>query len=161
MTQEEFNLLFPDYAKRGIIKPFLHKGDWAVHEILPVFLFKKSANVRISTYSISEDSLRPIFFLAQEKKLKSIRLLIDTTVKRHKLPLLFFAESFAPFIGVDAVHAKILLIDVDKQHRFGIVGSANFNRNHRWESGFYFTAGEHYDYFEKMFDIAFSQSIKV
>ena len=160
MTQEEFCLLFPDYSLSGIIKPYLHKGDWAVHEILPVFLFNKSADVRIATYSISEDSLRPLFFLSEQNRLRSIKLLIDTTIKRHKLPLLLFASGFVPEIGTDAVHAKILLIDIDKEHRFGIVGSANLNRNHRWEGGFYFTAGEHFDYFEKMFDVAFSQSIK-
>ena len=159
MTQEEFRLLFPDFAKPGTIKPYLQKGDWAVHEILPVFLLNKKADIRIATYSISEDSLRPLFFLSKSEQIRSLKLLLDTTIKRHKLPLLLFAEGFVPIIGTDAVHAKILLVDVDKEHRFGIVGSANLNRNHRWESGFYFTAGEHYDYFEKMFDVALNQSI--
>lgn len=136
----------------GTIEPFMHKGDWAIHQVLPSLLSVIGpAEVRITTFSISEDSLRPLFFLAEEKKITRLSMLLDLTVKRHKLGLLLFAAHITPDIRIDSCHAKLLLVE-NRQYQFGIVGSANLNQNHRWEDGFYFTAGSHYDYFRQQFD---------
>ena len=129
----------------------MHKGDWAIHEVLPSLLSAIGpAKVKIMTFSISEDSLRPLFFLADERKIESLTLLLDMTVKRHKLDLLLFASNISPSIRIDSCHAKLLLVE-NRQHKFGIAGSANLNQNHRWENGFYFTSGKHYEYFSQMF----------
>lgn len=136
----------------GTIEPFMHKGEWAIHQVLPSLLSVIGpAEVRITTFSISEDSLRPLFFLVEEKKIHRLSMLLDLTVKRHKLGLLLFAAQITPDIRIDSCHAKLLLVE-NRQYKFGIVGSANLNRNHRWEDGFYFTAGSHYDYFRQQFD---------
>lgn len=141
------------------IEPFMHKGEWAIHEVLPSLLDDiPAARVRIATFSISEESLRPLFFMVEDKKITRLQMLLDTTVKRHKLDLLLFASHISPEIRIDSCHAKILLVENDT-HRFGIVGSANLNRNHRWESGFYFTAGRHYDYFLETFTKAYEHAM--
>lgn len=133
----------------------MHKGEWAIHEVLPSLLSAIGpADIRIATFSISEDSLRPLFFLSEEKKITSLNMLLDTTVKRHKLDLLLFAANITPGIRIDSCHAKLLLVG-NKKHQFGIVGSANLNQNHRWESGFYFTSGSHFDYFSETFNQAY------
>ena len=120
----------------GSIEPFMHKGDWAIHEVLPSLLSEIGpADIRIATFSISEDSLRPLFFLADDKKITGLTLLLDTTVKRHKLDLLLFASNITPRIRIDSCHAKVLLVENDK-YQFGIAGSANLNQNHSWENGF-------------------------
>lgn len=114
----------------------MHKGEWAIHQVLPSLLSAIGpAEVRIATFSISEDSLRPLFFLAEEQKITRLSMLLDLTVKRHKLGLLLFAAHITPTIRIDNCHAKLLLIE-NKQYKFGIVGSANLNQNHRWEDGF-------------------------
>lgn len=143
----------------GSIEPFMHKGDWAIHEVLPSLLSAIGpASVRIATFSISEDSLRPLFFLSDEGKITDLTLLLDTTVKRHKLDLLLFASSITPSIRIDSCHAKLLLVE-NEQYKFGIVGSANLNQNRRWEAGFYFTAGRHYDYFAQMFNESYKDAL--
>ena len=143
----------------GSIEPFMHKGDWAIHEVLPSLLSEIGpADIRIATFSISEDSLRPLFFLADEKKITGLTLLLETTVKRHKLDLLLFASNITPRIRIDSCHAKVLLVENDK-YQFGIAGSANLNQNHRWENGFYFTSGKHFNYFSEMFEQAYNQAI--
>ena len=115
----------------GSIEPFMHKGDLAIHEVLPSLLSEIGpADIRIATFSISEDSLRPLFFLADDKKITGLTLLLDTTVKRHKLDLLLFASNITPRIRIDSCHAKVLLVENDK-YQFGIAGSANLNQNHR------------------------------
>lgn len=137
----------------------MHKGEWAIHEVLPSLLSAIGpADIRIATFSVSEDSLRPLFFLSDEQKITGLKLLLDTTVKRHKLDLFLFASNITPEIRIDSCHAKLLLVE-NQDYRFGIVGSANLNQNHRWESGFYFTSGRHYDYFSDMFNQAYENAL--
>lgn len=153
------NKYFPQALVSGSIEPFMHKGDWAIHEVLPSLLSAIGpATVRISTFSISEDSLRPLFFLAEEGNITHLELLLDLTVKRHKLGLLLFAANITPDIRIDACHAKLLLVE-NERYRFGICGSANLNQNHRWENGFYFTAGNHFDYFRDAFAQSFTNAL--
>ena len=127
--------------------------------MLPILLSALGPSaVKIATFSVSEDSLRPLFFLADEGKIQDLKLLLDTTVKRHKLDLLLFAVGITPEIRIDSCHAKVLLVE-NEQYKFGIVGSANMNQNHRWEAGFYFTAGSHFDYFTQIFNEAYQNAI--
>lgn len=150
---------FPKALCSGSIEPFMHKGEWAIHEVLPSLLCAIGpAKVSIATFSISEDSLRPLFFLAEEGKVTGLRMLLDTTVKRHKIDLLLFAANISPEIRIDSCHAKVLLVE-NEQYSFGIVGSANLNHNHRWEAGFYFTAGSHFDYFAEAFNQSYENAM--
>ncbi|HIY88261.1 MAG TPA: hypothetical protein H9824_06115 [Candidatus Bacteroides pullicola] len=143
----------------GKCEPYMHKGEWAIHEVLPSLLSAMGvADVRIATFSVSEDSLRPLFFLRDEGQINRLTLLLDYTVKRHKLDLLLFAAGFTPDIRIDACHAKVLLVENDV-HRFGIVGSANLNQNHRWEAGVWFTSGPMYDHFSKQFNAAYADAL--
>ena len=96
--------------------------------------------------------------ISDEKKIESLTLLLDTTVKRHKLDLLLFASNISPRIRIDSCHAKLLLVE-NEQYKFGIAGSANLNQNHRWENGFYFTSGKHFEYFSNMFNQAYEDAI--
>ncbi|MFK2112233.1 hypothetical protein ACIXIO_02340 [Bacteroides fragilis] len=72
--------------------------------------------------------------------------------------MLLFASNITPRIRIDSCHAKVLLVENDK-YQFGIAGSANLNQNHRWENGFYFTSGKHFNYFSEMFEQAYNQAI--
>ena len=151
LNNSEFDQLFPGYDCQGTIEPLMHKGEWAVHEVLPILLERiGSAEVMIATFSISEDSLRPIFFLVDARKITKLTMLLDTTVKRHKLDMLLFAANITPDIRIESNHAKVLLVKNDN-YSFGIVGSSNLNQPRRIEAGFYFTAGKHFDFFEKQF----------
>ena len=81
--------LFPKALCPGSIEPFMHKGDWAIHNVLPFLLEQIGpADVEIATFSISEDSIRPLFFLAENGLINRLTLLLDTTVKRHKIDML-------------------------------------------------------------------------
>lgn len=154
-----FDRLFQGSDGPGIIEPLIHKGEWAIHDVLPILLQRIGpAEVKIATFSVSEDSLRPLLFLVDSDLITKLTMLLDTTVKRHKLDLLLFALNITPTIRIDSNHAKILLVRNDT-HTFGIVGSANLNQPRRIEAGFYFTAGKHYDFFDKEFDRFFDEAI--
>lgn len=151
LNNSEFDQLFPRFDHGETIEPLMHKGEWAVHEVLPILLGRiGAAEVMIATFSISEDSLRPIFFLVDAKKITKLTMLLDTTVKRHKLDMLLFAANITPDIRIESNHAKVLLIK-NANYSFGIVGSSNLNQPRRIEAGFYFTAGKHFDFFEQQF----------
>lgn len=150
---------FEDILCPGLCRPFMHKGEWAIHEVLPSLLSRMGeSDVSIATFSVSEDSLRPLFFLTEEKRIRRLTLLLDHTVKRHKLDLLLFATNITPDIRIDACHAKLLLIQ-NEQYQFGICGSANLNQNCRWEAGVWFTSGEHYTYFAESFCKAYREAL--
>lgn len=128
--------------------PYWHKGEWAIHELLPILLNKIGpAKVMMSTFNVSEDFLRPVFFLIESGKITDIKLLIDSTVKRHKLDLLLFAFNITKNIRITSCHAKVLLIE-NEQWNIGIVGSANANQNARYEAGFFFTDSTNFNFFK-------------
>lgn len=152
----QFKKLFPKADVPGVIEPFMHKGEWAVHQVLPILLdVYGPSSVCISTFSVSEDSLRTLFL---SPDITSLTMLLDTTVRRHKLDLLLFAGNITPDIRIDSCHAKVFLLQ-SPTRKFGIVGSANLNLNHRWESGFYFTDGPIFDYFQQKFNEAYADAL--
>jgi hypothetical protein len=72
--------------------------------------------------------------------------------------MLLFAANITTNIRINNNHAKILLVENEKL-KFGIVGSANLNENHRWESGFYFTDISVFEFFKIEFEKAYNESI--
>ena len=137
----------------------IHKGEWAIHEVLPILLQRIGpCEVKIATFSVSEDSLRPLFFQVDGGMISRLTMLLDTTVKRHKLDMLLFAMNITPNIRIDSNHSKILLLQ-NETNAFGIVGSANMNQPKRIEAGFYFTAGKHFDFFNEQFDKYFNEAM--
>lgn len=154
-----FDQLFPGIDSSGTVEPLIHKGEWAIHEVLPFLLQRIGpCEVKIATFSISEDSLRPLFFLVESGMIAKLTLLLDATVKRHKLDMLLFALNITPTIRIDNNHSKLLLVNNDTR-AFGIVGSANLNQPRRIEAGVYFTAGKFFDFYNNAFDKYFAEAI--
>jgi len=159
MISSEFDRLFRGHERPGTIEPLIHKGEWAIHDVLPFLLQRTGpASVKIATFSVSEDSLRPLFFQVDSGMITKLTLLLDATVKRHKLDMLLFAMNITPDIRIDSNHAKILLLQ-NETNAFGIVGSANLNQPRRIEAGFYFTAGKYFDFFNEQFDKYYSEAM--
>ncbi len=156
MKRVDFDQLFPQGMKSGQITPYIHKGKWAVHEVLPILLEEigRPAIVRVATFNISEDSLRPMFFLKEQGKISDLRLLLDMNVKRHKLDILLFASNIADSVHVTSSHMKLILFESDG-FCAGLVGSANMNNNPRYEGGISFTEENIYSYFANKYDQIF------
>ena len=156
MQISDFENMFALGIKSGQTIPYVHKGKWAIHELLPILLsITGKAAVRIATFNISEDSLRPLFFLVEKQEISRLQLLLDMNVKRHKLDMLLFASNITPEIRLSSTHMKVLLIENEK-YQVGLVGSANMNNNPRYEAGFLFTDTNHYQYFKSAFENVYS-----
>lgn len=156
----KFKEYFPNGVQPGKIIPYAHKGEWAVHELLP-FLFSEigAFHLSLATFNISEDSLRPIFFMKERGELLSVKFLFDNNVKRHKLDMMLFSANIGDLVRTSASHMKIMLCWNEKIG-IAVVGSANMNRNVRHEAGFMSTAkpdasGEPYHFYKHYFDDVF------
>lgn len=156
MRRPLLDKFFPQALLPGVIEPYMHKGEWAVHQVLPVLLDAIGpADVRLMSYNISEESLRAF---SELDDLRSLKMVLDVGIQRHKIDLLFFASGITPDIRLDNSHAKVMLCE-NEAYSFGIVGSANLNRAIRYESGFYFTSGRFYDYFRDQFETIYDSAL--
>lgn len=158
MTKEEFLERFEGWDIEGTAVPFMIKGEWAVHELLEHLASVGTLDVRIATFSVSSDSLNPVFLLTDGGKIGTLRFLLDFSCRKNKLDRLLFAGNFATEIRVDKNHAKLLLAE-SGGFRFGLMGSANLNLNLRWECGIYFNGGKMYDCFSRKFEDAYEKAM--
>lgn len=154
MIDKKFRKLFPKGIRPGIV-PFAHKGEWAVHELLPVFYSQYGPfDLSLATFNVSEDSLRPIYFMKDRGEILQTRFIFDNNVQRHKLDLLLFSSNIANDVHITANHMKLTLCQNDKMVMC-IIGSANMNRNIRHESGLIITDKSLFAYFNNYFNEVF------
>lgn len=150
------SLSFLDSLSAGQIEPFLHKQEWSVHQVISPLLDRIGpAEVSLMTFNFSNDSLHSLFLC---DRITRLRMILDFTVQRNKLDLMLFAAEFIPEIRFSSTHAKVMLVHNDSMD-FGIVGSANLNLEVRHESGFWFTRGRFFDYFQEKFESVFADSV--
>ena len=155
MFDRKFAKLLPHGLGPNLIVPYAHKGEWAVHELLPFFFSEIGPfHLSLSTFNISEDSLRPIFYMKERGEIISARFLFDNNIKRHKLDMILFAGSIADDIRTSSTHMKLLIASTEELH-IAVVGSANMNRNIRHEAGIIATDKTLSDYYSSYFDSVF------
>jgi len=115
--------------------PYYSRAEFSMHELMEYLLeVCGPASLRLSTFSLSEIAVRTLFRLVEKGKITGLECILDTTVKRHRLGLLYFASNIATTIGLTKNHAKILLLD-NHLHHWVVVGSSNMNVNDKIEAG--------------------------
>lgn len=121
------------------VYPFWSNGRWAMHNLLS-WLLKQTgpAKVQLSTFSISEIALRSLANDIETGKIQKLQCLFDFSIRQNKLQLLFFAKQLTADIRINAIHAKVLLIENDNFY-VTVVGSANMTPNPRKEAGIILT----------------------
>ena len=130
------------------IIPVASDGDWSMHHLLEYLLgISGPAKVWISSFSINEVAIRTFLNLQDAGMIQELHCLLDFSVKRHNLGLLFFANNIVSEISITKCHAKMILIK-NESCTIAVVGSANFNINDkkevavihfgRWFFDFYF-----------------------
>lgn len=138
---------FSQFQGKEII-PVASNGDWSMHHLLEYLLgISGPARVWISSFSINEVAVRTFLNLQDAGLIQELHCLLDLSVKRHNLGLLFFANNIVSGISLSKCHAKMILIE-NETYTISVVGSANFNINDkkevavihfgRWFFDFYF-----------------------
>lgn len=102
------------------------------------------ADVQMSSFSISEEFLRRIFFIEKENLVRSLDIVLDFKATNKTLILWpFIAQTVSNCYLADN-HSKILLVQ-NENHKVAVVMSQNLTRGNRYESGFISTEPAAFD----------------
>lgn len=121
---------------KGVNKHFYSKGAFNLIQLVLYILEQVGpANVFLSTYSISMDSISTLSRKRDEGTIKDIRFLIDNRVRSiSPKPFDYLITSFPGAYRCCALHAKVALIWNDDWH-ISVVGSQNATHNPKLERG--------------------------
>ncbi len=114
---------------------FFSDGTWSMYELIDYILDHiPPSDVILTSFSLSEDSVRHLLHLKETGKIKSITALFDPSVRKTKTPLLYFADKVFDKIRLHANHTKIVLFE-NSINPLVLSGSANLGKNRRLETG--------------------------
>ncbi len=93
------------------------------------------AHVQLTSFSISEEFLRRIFFIEKAKLITSLDIVLDFKATNKTLILWPFIAQTVENCYLASNHSKLLLVFNEKWN-VSVVMSQNLTRGNRFESGF-------------------------
>lgn len=108
-----------------------------------------TAEIWQTSFSISEEFLRRMFFISQARKVSAINLVLDFKATQKTLKLWTFIRNVTKHTYLADNHSKILLVRGGNS-KVSVVTSQNLTRGNRHESAFISSDPE-------LFDTLFSQ----
>lgn len=141
--------------------PYYSVSEFSMHQLLEFLLsISGPANVRISSFSLSEVAMRSFVRCIDSGLITQLNCILDLSVRRHRIGLLYFASNVVTGIALAKNHAKIILIENDCFH-WVVVGSANLNENDKIEAGIVSGSPSLYAFFSNAFDLSYSSALKI
>lgn len=142
-----------------ILLPLADKGYQAylsnalqVADILKwVLLQTGPADVQMTSFSISEEFLRRIFFIEKEGLVRSLDIVLDFKATNKTLKLWPFIAQTVENCYLSDNHSKILLVS-NEDWKVAVVMSQNLTRGNRYESGFITTDTSVFDSLHQQLD---------
>ena len=104
-----------------------------------------TAEVWQTSFSISEEFLRRLFFIEKSGRVKRFNLLLDHKATNKTLKLWAFITQVIERTYLADNHSKILLVRSDAGDTVSVVTSQNLTRGNRSESAFITTDKEIFD----------------
>lgn len=109
------------------------------------------ADVQMTSFSISEEFLRRIFFIEKEGLVRSLDIVLDFKATNKTLILWNFIAQTVKNCYLADNHSKILLVSNEKW-KVAVVMSQNLTRGNRYESGFISTDHVAFDRLHEQLD---------
>ena len=100
------------------------------------------AEVWQTSFSISEEFLRQLFFITKDKKVSRINLVLDHKATNKTLKLWAFITQVIERTYLADNHSKILLVRSEAGDTVSVITSQNLTRGNRHESAFISTSPE-------------------
>lgn len=100
------------------------------------------AEVWQTSFSISEEFLRRLFFITKDKKVSRINLVLDHKATNKTLKLWAFITQVVERTYLADNHSKILLVRSEAGDTVSVITSQNLTRGNRHESAFISTSPE-------------------
>ena len=94
------------------------------------------AKVWQTSFSISEEFLRRLFFIEKAGRVKEFNLVLDHKATNKTLKLWPFIVQTMKRTYLADNHSKILLVEADSGQKVAVVTSQNLTRGNRHESAF-------------------------
>lgn len=94
-----------------------------------------AADIRMTSFSISEEFLRRIYFIGRKGLVRSLDIVLDHKATNKTLILWPFIAQTVRHCYLANNHSKMLLVSNDHWH-VAVVTSQNLTRGNRYESGF-------------------------
>jgi hypothetical protein len=95
-----------------------------------------SAKVWQTSFSISEEFLRRLFFIEKSGRVSEFNLVLDHKATNKTLKLWSFMTQVIERTYLTDNHSKILLVEADSGQKVAVVTSQNLTRGNRHESAF-------------------------
>lgn len=95
-----------------------------------------------TSFSISEEFLRRLFFITKNKKVSRINLVLDHKATNKTLKLWAFITQVIERTYLADNHSKILLVKSERGDTVSVITSQNLTRGNRHESAFISTSPE-------------------
>lgn len=143
--------------KQGETIHFYSHGTFnSVRLLLHLLSQTGSADVILSTYSISEKSVHQLLKHHESGLIRSIRFVIDHRVRSMSpKPFQALLGAFPDMVRTIAVHAKVTTIEAD-EWKVSIISSMNATDNNKMERGVITTSKEVFDFDKKALMHAFN-----
>ncbi len=100
------------------------------------------AEVWQTSFSISEEFLRRLFFITKDKRVSRINLVLDHKATNKTLKLWALITQVIECTYLADNHSKILLVRSEKGDTVSVITSQNLTRGNRHESAFISTSPE-------------------
>lgn len=100
------------------------------------------AEVWQTSFSISEEFLRRLFFITKDKLVSRINLVLDHKATNKTLKLWAFITQVIERTYLADNHSKILLVKSERGDTISVITSQNLTRGNRHESAFISTSPE-------------------
>ena len=94
------------------------------------------ATIWQTSFSISEEFLRRLYFIKKSKKVKEINLILDHKATNKTLKLWVFITQVIRKTYLADNHSKILLVESEDGQKVAVITSQNLTRGNRHESAF-------------------------
>lgn len=113
-----------------------------------ILLQTGKAEVLQTSFSISEEFLRRLFFIKNKGGISSLSLLLDLKAAQKTVRLCSFIRNVADKVYLAENHSKILLVKAASGKNVAVVTSQNLTRGNRFESA---VVSSEPDLFDKLY----------
>jgi hypothetical protein len=114
---------------------WVSNGDWSMHELLLELLnITGPATVHISSYAMGETPARILAQLKNTGMIRDLHCVLDSRIDVRTAGSFQLIKSISDEIVLVDTHAKVTVIKNDLWS-IGVIGSANYTENKRYESG--------------------------
>lgn len=129
-------------AAQGEVVHYMTNGGWSHYQLIVALQeLTGPADLYVSSYAMSEASVRCLAMMQEQGLLRHIYAVIDNRIETRTAGSLQLLKSICSGIALVSCHAKVSVLDADNK-RVLVMGSANYSENKRIETGIVTTSYE-------------------